>query len=41
MNRQQEEALATLDNIHYKGDCATFSYDMFTTILTKAYNDLE
>jgi hypothetical protein len=41
MNRQREEALATLDKIHYKGERATFNYDMFTSILTKAYNDLE
>jgi hypothetical protein len=41
MNRQREEALATLDKIHYKGERATLNFDMFTSILTKAYNDLE
>jgi hypothetical protein len=41
MNKQKEEAYAALDAVHYKGERSTFTFEHFTNILTKAYNDLQ
>jgi hypothetical protein len=39
MNKQKEEAYQIIENIHYKGERATFTFEHFTGQLTKAYND--
>ena len=41
MTKQKEEAYAALDAVHYKGEKATFTFEHFTNIMTKAYNDLQ
>ncbi len=40
MNKQKEEAYTALEAVHYKGEKTTFTFEHFTNILTKAYNDL-
>jgi hypothetical protein len=41
MNKQKEEAYQIVENLHYKGERATFTFEHFTGQLTKAYNDLQ
>jgi hypothetical protein len=41
LNKQKEEAYKAIDMVHYKGERATFTFEHFTGILTKAYNDLQ
>ncbi len=41
MNKQKEDAYKTIEHLHYKGERATFTFEHFSTQLTKAYNDLQ
>jgi hypothetical protein len=41
MNKQKEESYQIIENLHYKGERATFTFEHFTGQLTKAYNDLQ
>jgi hypothetical protein len=41
LTKQKEEACAAIDAVHYKGEKTTFTFEHFTNILTKAYNDLQ
>jgi hypothetical protein len=41
MNKQKEEAYRITQNLHFKGERATFTFEHFTGQLTKAYNDLQ
>jgi hypothetical protein len=41
LNKQKEEAYKILKNLHYKGERATFTFEHFSGLLTKAYNDLQ
>ncbi len=41
MARQKQEAYTILETVHYKHELATFSFEHFTGLLTRAYNDLQ
>lgn len=41
LTKQKEKAYAALDTIHYMGEHATFTFEHFTNVLTKAYHDLQ
>jgi hypothetical protein len=41
LNKQKEEAYKTIDNLHYKGERTTFTFEHFTGLLTRSYNDLQ
>jgi hypothetical protein len=41
MNKQKEDTYKAIENAHYKGERATFTFEHFTGILTKGYNDLQ
>jgi hypothetical protein len=41
LNKQKEENYKLIENVHYKGERATFTFEYFTGILTKGYNDLQ
>jgi hypothetical protein len=41
MNKQKEDAYKMIEHLHYKGERATFTFEHFSTQLTKAYNDLQ
>lgn len=41
LNKQKEEAYKVIESLHYKGERATFTFEHFTGLLTKAYNDLQ
>jgi hypothetical protein len=41
LNKQKEDAYKAIDMVHYKGERSTFTFEHFTGILTKAYNDLQ
>jgi hypothetical protein len=41
LNKQKEDAYKAIDVVHYKGERSTFTFEHFTGILTKAYNDLQ
>ena len=41
MDKRKEEAYQALSKAHYKRELATFNFEMFTGILTRAYNDLD
>ncbi len=41
LNKQKEETYKLIENVHYKGERATFTFEHFTGILTKGYNDLQ
>jgi hypothetical protein len=41
LTKQKEEAYKCLETVHYKGERATFTFEHFTGLLTKAYNDLQ
>jgi hypothetical protein len=41
LNKQKEEAYRTVENLHYKGEHSTFTFEHFSGLLTKAYNDLQ
>jgi hypothetical protein len=41
LNKQKEDAYKSIESVHYKGERSTFTFEHFTGILTKAYNDLQ
>ncbi len=41
LNKQKEESYKTIEGVHYKGERTTFTFEHFTVILTKGYNDLQ
>jgi hypothetical protein len=41
LNKQKEETYKMIENVHYKGERTTFTFEHFTGILTKGYNDLQ
>lgn len=40
LTKQKNKTYAALDAVHYKGGPTTFTFEQFTNIITKAYNDL-
>ncbi len=41
LNKQKEDTYKAIENVHYKGEHATFPFKHFAGVLTKAYNDLQ
>jgi hypothetical protein len=41
LNKQKEESYKIIEGVHYKGERVTFTFEHFTGILTKGYNDLQ
>jgi hypothetical protein len=41
LNKQKEETHKIIENVHYKDECATFTFEHFTGILTIGYNTLQ
>ena len=41
LNKQKEEAYKTIEGLHYKGERLTFTFEHFSGLLTKSYNDLQ
>jgi hypothetical protein len=41
LNKQKEEAYKTIEGLHYKGERLTFTFEHFSGMLTKSYNDLQ
>jgi hypothetical protein len=41
LNKQKEETYKVIEGIHYKGERTNFTFEHFTAILTKGYNDLQ
>jgi hypothetical protein len=41
LNKQKEDTYKTIESVHYKGERATFTFEHFSGILTKGYNDLQ
>ncbi len=41
LNKQKEETYKAIEAAHYKGERATFTFEHFSGILTKSYNDLQ
>jgi hypothetical protein len=41
LTKQKEEAYKVIDGLHYKGERLTFTFEHFTGLLTKSYNDLQ
>jgi hypothetical protein len=41
LNKQKGETYKVIEGLHYKGERATFTFEHFTGLLTKSYNDLQ
>ena len=41
LTKQKEDAYKVIDHLHYKGERATFTFEHFTGLMTKSYNDLQ
>jgi hypothetical protein len=41
LNKQKEETYKAIEAVHCKGERATFTFEHFSGILTKSYNDLQ